>query len=157
VPERKPERKPWRQIILCAHAPPHRRCFRIRIAGGEQQLRLMRLQRFRRFSACRPPLETAFRQALCGDPEALPVIREDPDRLATAAAKDKQAARKRIGRKFLPAQLRQRIYALPLLRCTAKEELCAVHEYAEFSRKGLQDLSSASSKAMVPDSGLRIT
>jgi hypothetical protein len=73
----------------------------------------MRAQGLCRFVARWPPLETAFRQTLCSDPKPLPVIREDPDRLATAAAKDKQAARKRIGRKFFPAQLRQRIYAFP--------------------------------------------
>ncbi len=61
-------------IILCAHAPPHGRCFGIRITGREQQLRLMRSQCFRRFVSCRPPLESAFRQALGGDPEPLPVI-----------------------------------------------------------------------------------
>src|ERR1700690_989989 len=44
--------------------------------------------------------------------EPLAVIRENPDCLAAAAAKDKQAARKRIGRQFLPAELRQRIYTL---------------------------------------------
>ena len=111
VPEEKAERKPWR--LLCAHSPPYGRCFRIRITGGEPQLRLMRSQCLCRFVSCRPPLEPAFRQALCGHPKPLPVIREDPDRFAAAAAEDKQAARKRIGRKFLPAQLRQRIYALP--------------------------------------------
>src|ERR1035441_3066275 len=58
-------------IILCAHAPPHGRCFRIRITGGEQQLRLMRSQCLCRFVSCGPPLEPAFRQTLCGDPEAL--------------------------------------------------------------------------------------
>src|SRR5947209_5511930 len=66
-----------------------------------------------------------------GDPEALTVIGQNPDRLPTAAAENKQAARRRIGRQFLPAQLRQRIYALPFLRCTAKQKICAVHCYAE--------------------------
>jgi hypothetical protein len=60
VPERKPERKPWVQIILCAYVPPHGRCFRIRITGSEQQLRLMRSQCLCRFVSCWPPLETAF-------------------------------------------------------------------------------------------------
>ena len=101
------------QTILCAHAPPHRSCFGIRITSGEQQLCLMCAQCRCWFVSCRPPLETAFRQALCRDPKPLPVIREDPDRLATTAAEDKQAARKRIGREFLPAELRQRIYTLP--------------------------------------------
>jgi hypothetical protein len=60
VPDRKPERKPWMAIILCAHAPPHGRCFGIRITGGEQQLCLMRAQALCLFISCRPPLETAF-------------------------------------------------------------------------------------------------
>ena len=100
-------------IISGAHAPPHGSCFGFRITCSEQQLRLMRTQSLCRFVSCRPPLETAFRQTLCGDPKPLPVIREDPDRLATPVAKDKQAARKRIGNEFLPAELRQRIYTLP--------------------------------------------
>jgi hypothetical protein len=97
---------------LCAHAPPHRSCFGIRITRGEQQLCLVCAQCRCWFVSRRPPLEVAFRQTLCGDPKPLPVIREDPDRLTTAAAKDKQAARKRIGREFFRAELRQRIYAL---------------------------------------------
>lgn len=43
----------------------------------------------------------------------MPVIREDPDRLATAAAKDKQAPGKGVGSEFLAAELREGIYALP--------------------------------------------
>ena len=101
------------QTILCAHAPPHRSCFGIGITSGEQQLCLMCAQCRCWFVSCRPPLETAFRQTLCGDPKPLPVIHKDPDRLTTAAAKDKQTARKRIGLEFLPAELRQRIYTLP--------------------------------------------
>jgi hypothetical protein len=59
----------------------------------------------------RPPFEVAFRQAFRGDPEPLPVISEDPDRLAAAAAKDEQAAGERIGVEFLTAELGQRINA----------------------------------------------
>src|ERR1700722_3973871 len=73
----------------------------------------MRSQRFCRFVSCRPPLETAFRQTLGGNPESLAIVRQDSDSFAASAAEDKQAAGKRIGREFLPAQLRQRIYALP--------------------------------------------
>ena len=70
-------------------------------------------QCFRRVRSRRPPFETAFRQALRCDPEPLAVVGEDSDRLAATAAEDKQAAGKRIGCEFLPAELRQRIYALP--------------------------------------------
>jgi hypothetical protein len=73
----------------------------------------MRSQCFRGFAARGPPLKPAFRQAFRCDPEPLAVIREDPDRLAAAAAEDEQATGKRIGCEFLAAELRQRIYALP--------------------------------------------
>jgi hypothetical protein len=38
--------------------PPCRWSVRVRIAGRQQQLRLMRSQRSHRFRACGPPLET---------------------------------------------------------------------------------------------------
>ena len=100
-------------FYLCAHAPPDGCGFGVRIAGGEEQLRLMRLQCFCRFVSCRPPLETAFRQALCGHPKPLPVIREDSDRFAAAAAEDEQTAGKRVGIELLAAELCEAIYALP--------------------------------------------
>ena len=78
----KPERKAdGGGDFLCAHAPPYRRGFGFRIAGRQQQLRLMRAQCSARFRACRPPFETALRQALCGHPKPLAVIGQDPDRL----------------------------------------------------------------------------
>jgi hypothetical protein len=73
----------------------------------------MSSQCFRGFVTCRPPFETAFRQSLGCDPKPLPVIGEDSDSLAAAAAEDKQTAGKRIGCEFLPAELRQRINTLP--------------------------------------------
>ena len=73
----------------------------------------MRTQGFRGLLPRWPPLETAFRQTLGGNPESLAIVREDSDSFAASAAEDKQASGKRIGREFLPAQLRQRIYALP--------------------------------------------
>src|SRR5271163_3473074 len=96
-----------RRVFLCAHAPPHGRCFGFGITGGQKQLRLMGLQRFRRFVAGGPPLKTALRQTLGGNPESLAIVGEDSDRLAAAAAKDKQAAGKRVGSEFLAAELRQ--------------------------------------------------
>ena len=71
----------------------------------------MGLQPFRGFSACRPPFETALRKTLGGNPEPLAIVGEDSDRLAAAAAKDKQTAGKRIGIELLTAELRQRIDA----------------------------------------------
>ena len=112
VPEPQAERKPWRNLFLRAHAPPHWRCFRIRIARRQQQLRLMRLQCFRWLRAGGPPLETSFRQSLRGDPEPLPVIRQDPDCSSAAAAEDKQTAGKRIGIQFLAAELSEGVDAL---------------------------------------------
>src|SRR5580692_4744233 len=99
--------------FLCAHSPPHGRCFRIRIAGRYQQLRLMRSQCFRRFVARGPPLKSAFRKALRGDPEPLTIVGEDSDRFAAAAAEDEQAAGKRIGVELLTAELCERVNALP--------------------------------------------
>src|ERR1019366_2802971 len=107
---------------LSAHAPPHRRCFRIRITGGEQQLRMMRSQCFGWFVSCGPPLEPAFRQTLCGDPEALTVIGQNPDRLPAAAAKDKQTAGKGVGIEFLAAELRERVDALSPVDCVYRNQ-----------------------------------
>jgi hypothetical protein len=73
----------------------------------------------------------------------LPVIRKDPDRLTTAAAKDKQAARKRIGREFLQAELRQRIYALPSVDGFNR------NQDAQLRRDLNQDIDSSSSRLSV--------
>jgi hypothetical protein len=61
---RKLERKSWSQIFaefLQAHLAPHWCCFGFRIPGRQQQLRLMRAQRFRGFPAGGPPPETSLR------------------------------------------------------------------------------------------------
>ena len=73
----------------------------------------MCFQRLRRCLSLRPPPEAAFRQALLRDPETLRVVDQYFDSRRAPASEQEQAARKRIGRKFLPAQLRQRIDALP--------------------------------------------
>src|SRR5579863_2353266 len=99
--------------FLCAYASPHRCSFRIRIARGKQQLGLMRSQCFRRLISRRPPSEAAFREAFGGKPEPLAIVGEDSDRLAAPAPKDEQASGKRIGIELFPAELRQRIDALP--------------------------------------------
>src|SRR6476659_3755931 len=69
----------------------------------------MRVQRLRRFAACRPPSETSLRQTLGRQPESLTVVSQDADRLRTPAAEDKQASGKRIGVEFLAAELGQRV------------------------------------------------
>src|SRR5206468_1161081 len=58
-----------------AHSAPHRRRFRRRIAGRQQQLRLMRLQRLGCFAPLRPPPKAPFRQPLLRQPEALAVVK----------------------------------------------------------------------------------
>jgi len=99
--------------FLYADASPHRRRFRIRIAGGEQQLRLMRSQCFRGFVTRWPPSETAFGKTLRSNPEPLTVIGEDSDGFAAATAEDEQTAGKRVGIEFLATELRQRVNTLP--------------------------------------------
>jgi transposase len=44
-----------------------------------------------------------------------------------AAAKDKHAAGKWVGSQLLAAKLGQAVNPFPFLRCTAKQEICAVH------------------------------
>src|SRR5262249_17023211 len=95
-----------------AYAPPYRCGFNFRIAACQQQLRLMRTQASTCFRARWPPAEAALGQALGGEPESLPVIGQDPDRTGAAVAEDEQAAGKRIGVQFLPAELRKGIYTL---------------------------------------------
>src|SRR5579883_841773 len=80
-----PESKPERKSFLRSYTPPHRRCIGLGIASHQEQLRLMGSQRFRRFRAGRPPLETPFRQPFGGKPESLRVIRQYPDRLSAPA------------------------------------------------------------------------
>ena len=74
VPEPKPERKAGGEFFYALTRRHTGARLGIRISGGEQQLRLMRSQCLCRFVTCRPPFETPFRQALCGDPEPLTVI-----------------------------------------------------------------------------------
>lgn len=113
VPERKAERKPWSEFFLGAHATPHGRRFRVGIPCRQEQLRLMGSQCFRGFVACRPPFEATFGKALRGNPEPLAIVRQDSDRFAAAAAKDEQAAGKRIGVELLSAELSKRVDPLP--------------------------------------------
>src|SRR5207245_340833 len=107
-----------------------------RIAGHQEQLRLVRSQRFRWYRAGRPPPEATFRQALRGKPESLRVICQYPDRLSAPAAEDKQAARKGIGIQFLAAKLSQGINALPAVDRLDR------HQYAHLWRDLDQDATS---------------
>jgi hypothetical protein len=131
MPEKKSERKGF-VLTFSAHFSPHRRGFRLWVAGRQQQLRLVRLQPPGWFFSARPPHKSPFRQALLRQPESLTVINEDTDRSAPPAPEHKQASRERIGLEFLLAQPGQRVDALPVLRFTAKPEICAVHGYAEW-------------------------
>jgi hypothetical protein len=123
--------------------PPYRCGFGLRIPGGEQQLRLMRSQCFRRFVSRRPPSEAAFGQTFGRDPKPLSVISEDSDRLAATAAEDEKAAGKRIGCEFLTTELRQRIYALPSVNRFDR------NQDAELRRDLNQDIDSSSSRLSV--------
>src|SRR5271157_5962001 len=98
--------------LLRAHPPPHRRGYRIRVAGGQQHLRLMGLQHPRGLLAARPPHKSPFRQPLLRQPEPLPVIHQNADRGSPSTTKQKQTTRERIGLELLLAQLGQRVDAL---------------------------------------------
>jgi hypothetical protein len=74
-----------------------------------------------------------------GHPVALAIEAERLYGSAAPAAKNEQAAGERVGSQFLAAKLGQSINTFPLLRCTAKEEICAVHRYAEFCESGARD------------------
>ena len=123
--------------------PPYRCGFGLRIPRGQKQLCLMGSQCFRGFVTCRPPFETAFRQAFGGNPEPLTIVGEDSDRLAATAAEDEKAAGKRIGCEFLTTELRQRIYALPSVNRFDR------NQDAELRRDLNQDIDSSSSRLSV--------
>jgi hypothetical protein len=97
------ERKGVGVLFLHAHLPPYRRRLGIRVGGRQQQLRLMRTQRARRFRTGGPPLETALRQSFRGEPEPLAVIGQQFYRCSPAAAEDEQTAGKWICSQFFPA------------------------------------------------------
>jgi hypothetical protein len=82
-------------------------------------------QRFGWLGACWPPLESTLRQAFGGDPEALTIVGKDSDRPAAAAAKDEQAAGKRIGIELLAAELREGVNP-PFRRWLRSQPGCAV-------------------------------
>jgi hypothetical protein len=73
---------------------------------------------------------TAARGAFWIDPETLDLLKIDiegyaiPSNLAVRSISDSTM--------YLRVLIGKRLVLLPLLRCTAKEEICAVHRYAEF-------------------------
>src|SRR5215471_12972920 len=60
-------------FLLGAQGSPHRRGFRVRVGGGQQQLRLMCPQGAGGFRTRGPTLETSLGQALGGQPKPLAV------------------------------------------------------------------------------------
>src|SRR4051812_44865181 len=62
------------------------------------------------------------------------VIDQQFERSSRAVTEDKQRTGERILLPSIATERRQRVDAFPVLRCTAKPELCAVHDYAEFCR-----------------------
>jgi hypothetical protein len=134
---------PGGEVLLCAHATPHRRRFSVGIPCRQKQLRLMGSQYFRRFVSRWPPSEPAFRETLGCNPKPLPVVREDSDRFAAAAAKDEQAAGKRIGVELLAAKLGEGVNALPCVDGFDR------HQDAQLRRNLNQDADSSSSRLSV--------
>src|ERR1700722_4581968 len=96
-----------------AHLPPHRRGLRIRVAGYQQHLCLMRLQHSRGLLPPRPPHKSSLREPLLRQPKSLPVEDQDTDRRAAPAAKENQASRERIRLQFLLTQSTEAINPLP--------------------------------------------
>src|SRR6266511_968507 len=82
------------------------------VAGGHQQLRLIRLQRFGGGVGFRPPYESSFGQALLRQPVSLAIIGEEADRGPAAAPKHEHTSGEGVFGELLLAQPRQRINAL---------------------------------------------
>src|ERR1035437_5817531 len=114
MPEMKAERKPFVGVVS-TYFSPHRSGFRVRVAGRQQQLRLMRLEHPGGLFAARPPHESPLRQPFLRQPKPLAVIDQDADRGSTPAPEYKQASREGIGLKFVLAQSGERVDALPAI------------------------------------------
>src|SRR5260370_1612468 len=83
VPEKTLERKPLVEVFLrfaSSDSAPYRRGFRVRIARGQQELHLVRLQCSSRPTPGRPPPKTPFGKPLLCTPEPLAVISQNFDR-----------------------------------------------------------------------------
>src|SRR5271165_4246815 len=142
--------------LLRAHPPPHRRGYRIRVAGGQQHLRLIGLQHPRGLLAARPPHQAPFRQPLLRQPEPLPVIDQDADRRSPPAAKPKQTTRERIRLQFLLAQLGQRVDALSSIDRFDRHQDAHLRRNLDHARSHNARLSPARSGAVVPFHWIRI-
>jgi len=74
MPGKKSERKGF-VLFFLTHFAPHRRGIGFRVAGGQQELRLVCFQSSGWFFPARPPHKPPFREALLCQPEPLPVIK----------------------------------------------------------------------------------
>src|SRR6266851_946212 len=106
VPEKTLERKPLVEVFLrfaSSDSAPYRRGFRVRIARGQQELHLVRLQCSSRPRPGRPPPKTPFGKPLLCNPEPLAVISQDFDRGRIPGAEHEQAPREWVFLQLLPA------------------------------------------------------
>ena len=71
----------------------------------------MRIQAQGRGVALGPACEAALRKSLLADPEALPVVGQNLDGVATARAEDEKRSAERIAREGLTAEGSQTVYA----------------------------------------------
>ena len=83
-----------RKYFLCGggltHSAPHRSRLCVRIPGGDQQLRLIRLQRTRWSGPRRPPHKASFRESLLGQYKPLTVKLKEFDGSRAAATEHEQ-------------------------------------------------------------------
>lgn len=103
----------------------------------------MRAQGSRRFRTGGPPLETALRQSLRGEPESLAVIGQQFYGCAPAVAEDEQTAGEGVSGQLLPTKL-----------CEGIDPLAAVYRFdrnqdAELRCDLDQDADSNSSRLSV--------
>ena len=101
------------------HAAPRRRAFgRLRIAAGEQHLKLMRLKRSRGIISwsARPEPKSSRRQSLLAEPKTLTVVDQNLQGFGASVPKDEHRAAHGIAGKLLPAHPAQSINASPKIR-----------------------------------------
>src|SRR5271166_4477944 len=142
--------------LLRAHPPPHRRGYRIRVAGGQQHLRLIGLQHPRGLVSAWPPHKAPFRQPLLRQPEPLPVIDQDADRRPSPAPEHKQTTRERIRLQFLLAQSGKRVDALSSIHGFDRHQDAHLRRNLDHARSHNYRLSPARSGAVVPFHWIRI-
>jgi len=84
-----------------------------RVAGHDEAVQWMRLERRRRGRTGGPPAKAAARQPLVREPESLAVVTEDAQRRLASIPEHEQRAAERVGRKDLPTDAREAVDALP--------------------------------------------